>query len=146
MKNQILDEFLRSKRNIKLHKIINLLIRDRYLNLRIKPSNKGLRMLRVRLTPVACHRVSRRIGFCSSLVSHHHHHLRLPLLSFSSTWNRGREFLPSFEGCGPAFLCWMGTTYQGGTREVGGSARCVTERACDDIASLFSSFLLLFLC
>jgi len=38
-------------------------------------------MLSPRLMPVASHKVSRRIGFHSSLVSHHHH-LRLSLFRF----------------------------------------------------------------
>jgi len=77
--------------------------------------------------------------------SHHHHRLRLCSLSLSSTWNRGCEPLPSSEGCGPVFLCWMGATYQGGTREVGGPARCVIGRARDDIASWFYSFFFFFM-
>ena len=89
--------------------------------------------------------MSRRIGFCPSLVSHHHHRLRLPFFPLPSTWNRGCDPLPSSEGCGPVFLCWMGVTYQGGTREVGGPARCITGRVRDIIASSFSSFFLFFI-
>ena len=67
------------------------------------------------------------------------------ILCHSPSWNRACEPLPSNEGCGPAFLCWMGATYQGGTCEVGGPTRCVTERTRDIIASPFSFFLFFFL-
>ena len=75
--------------------------------------------------------MSRRIGFCPSLVSHHHHRLRLPFFPLPSTWNRGCDSLPSSEGCGPVFLCWMGVTYQGGT---------LSSRARSPLSSYFLFF------
>ena len=61
-------------------------------------------------------------------------------IPLSLTWNRGCESLPSSKGCGPAFLHWMGATYKGRTRAVGGPEKWVTGQVRNDIASSFCSF------